>query len=802
MSKEQKIDPTSPAVYSAIDRILDGKEAGLLGSILADFTPSEEGKKPSGISARSIFRAIGFAIRRPLDTVTLIRFARSGGYTSPEFQNKLLNSDKLWDALDKEAPGKIPQFAKIAASFMSDAPLPSVPVEVQSDPLAPSPYAAAIENLRGNPRLRQLLANNKESLQTAVESLQNKYPVKGYLEQFGVKPEAFKLVPWALTHVDETLTMLDAFVVKDADGKKRPFMNTVGTILNIVAQDKELSQFFKDNPDMVPALSDAYLNQYPEWSDSMGLRSGILRLVVPLLENPELARNVIMAYNSKDFMKLADLIVTELSNPGSKLLEAMQTEAGKKVFVRLFQDIIANNPSLKTTLEQYGVREKDIPNVAKIFEILLKTPVDLQNTFSYAKKGDYVGMIKEILIISNRNPKIKEYLEANKELVGRVAGGVVAEKLSPISPTFALNTVSATTEQFAKYVVDYIKQPEQIINAIEGYKKGGVAGIAVASVAAARVVKDVTVDAASHLASATTKAVGGAASVVASATASAVSSAASGIVSATRGATSYLPWSKTEAQKQADNLSDEKPIAGGMFKGVTISGASKNKRILNVNITDSTFEAANISYSSFKSAKFKGVDFRAAQLIEVSFSGSVLNGVDFTGAKLEGVSFMGAKPDAPTLRSILDPKTNRKNTKLSGIEIPAGILKEASKYATAENPIDLTGATIVGSEADIKDINITYVRGGKIKYLSAKPPIASVSPNASFAEPPTVPSSPNASFAEGDAELLATVDLVKSVQKEAAKIGAGVNGMITSSTSDAKTTPPGTKPKDPRSRLI
>jgi hypothetical protein len=206
MSKTQAMeDPTPLGVYTAIDRILSGNEAGLIRGIFTDFTPPTKGAQASGLSWGSIFSAIGFALRHPLDTYRLMGFIRSEGYKAPAFQEKLLNNDKLWDALDTAAPDALPQIGRIAASFMSDTPPVSVSTTAASTPIPstttpPRPLisAEAVENLRGNPRLRVLLANNAEGIKDLAFGLQDKYPIKTSLERFGIAQKAFDFIPWGL----------------------------------------------------------------------------------------------------------------------------------------------------------------------------------------------------------------------------------------------------------------------------------------------------------------------------------------------------------------------------------------------------------------------------------------------------------------------------------------------------------------------------------------------------------------------------------------------------------------------------
>lgn len=102
MSKTQYVyseDKTPQEAYNAIDFMLsDTRTAALIQGIMNDYTPKTSDTKP-GLGFFSVLRSIGFAIIHPVHTYNLVSFARSGGYNSPAFQERMIRNPSLQNVL-------------------------------------------------------------------------------------------------------------------------------------------------------------------------------------------------------------------------------------------------------------------------------------------------------------------------------------------------------------------------------------------------------------------------------------------------------------------------------------------------------------------------------------------------------------------------------------------------------------------------------------------------------------------------------------------------------------------------------
>lgn len=115
MSKTQYIyqeDKTPKEVYGAVDfMISNSSTASLIKGLMDDYTPKTANTKP-GLSFSSVFKTIGFAISHPVHTFNLINFARSGGYLSPAFQERMIQNPAIQNVISTNA-GKLEQVGQI-----------------------------------------------------------------------------------------------------------------------------------------------------------------------------------------------------------------------------------------------------------------------------------------------------------------------------------------------------------------------------------------------------------------------------------------------------------------------------------------------------------------------------------------------------------------------------------------------------------------------------------------------------------------------------------------------------------------
>ena len=417
--------------YDAIDRLL-ASESGqtLINNVLNDFTPQSNAPQ-KGFFARLISPA-WYALRHPRDAYALYKLQQSGEYTSEEFQSKLLENPKVWDFVDSLGP-KIPQLGKIIASrFMADTPTYGpAPKPASTKPLM-SPSTR--QKLQNHPRLHIFLDKNAESITTTVGELSDKYPIKGYMEAYGADKRALELLPSVLRHPQETNQILEAL------GDPATFMKTLETFFDIVKDSKEFEDYVRKYPDLLPRITDKYLNinqEWTEWANTFGLNSGVLPAITPLLYDMKEAHKLIKAYNNGDYNALSEVIIDGISKSqdGHPLLASLQALAKDGTFARLMSDILILNPGLKASvIDAYGITDTQIPQVMQIVEILLDAPDSLQRIFKLSQEGKYAEMSAEILQISGSDTPtgkaLKAYLESNADLMTQIVQRAIPVRVS------------------------------------------------------------------------------------------------------------------------------------------------------------------------------------------------------------------------------------------------------------------------------------------------------------------------------------------------------------------------------------
>lgn len=392
-------------------------EGSLLRSIVNDFTPSASNSKP-GFSFGSAFRSLGFAIRHPMRAFRLGNAARKGVFTSPSFIDEAFN----------------------------------------------------------NKDLRKLASENSKTVAGALYNMRELPALKTQLEAYKVNPELLKTaVPAVLEHLDESKIILDNFMTKDKDGKKKPFMQNLHEFLTIGNNYPEFKKFVDTNSAKLTEITKAYLNSSPEWTkwtDQMGLNSGILDLMPALLADPKVAQDIIGLNNAKDFDSMISLIMKTAQDPNHPLHKGFQQVAKDGKLSQLIFDIVTKNPDLAAYVKDIGVGEHKLKQVSEIVSILFDDPQNLGDIWQLLKEKKHFELIDKVLDLAANNPKLSSYLQENANLFQDIVIKYFDKNPQgkKLMAELGLNTDDIT--KLSKIIPALIGEPKKLANLFKLFKEG------------------------------------------------------------------------------------------------------------------------------------------------------------------------------------------------------------------------------------------------------------------------------------------------------------------------------------------
>lgn len=81
--------------------------------------------------------------------------------------------------------------------------------------------------------------------------------------------------------------------------------------------------------------------------------------------------------------------------------------------------------TIEDQLRDYGLKEKDLDKIMKIVPMLLDSPGGLKKMVDSLSEGNYLDIARQVLDLADKKPEIKEYLNENKEIFGKVVSSVL-----------------------------------------------------------------------------------------------------------------------------------------------------------------------------------------------------------------------------------------------------------------------------------------------------------------------------------------------------------------------------------------
>jgi len=205
--------------------------------------------------------------------------------------------------------------------------------------------------------------------------------------------------------------------------------------------------------------------QFPEFAEGGILDNKGLKSLSVVLTNPE----------SRDQLKEIALesrkTTPDMNKTINNILDLMQTEgfanymsskggALQSYIVKSLQ----GQKDMDVLLDAYGLKPENLQQITNIVPLLLDKPKDLKNFYGQFSEGRYTDMVKELLLLSKDNPKIKEYFQENQDLFVGVIDKIV--KTTPGLDGYDLKG------DLYKIVPNLLEHPGKLISIINLYDKG------------------------------------------------------------------------------------------------------------------------------------------------------------------------------------------------------------------------------------------------------------------------------------------------------------------------------------------
>jgi len=265
------------------------------------------------------------------------------------------------------------------------------------------------------PEFASLSEVGKESLRTlSSDTLDKTKPlIREYLDLYKIDPNILEHTSTLITKAPELDGILHSI-------QKDGLFVWIDKTLDMLIDDPKLKEFISTNPEFIPNLAKGVIDGTPFLKEITGkfkLDNEVLDLLSTLLVKPEIARAIIKDNNKGDYIKLTDTLINALNDKDiPNLSQVLKMQAEKGLFNNLTIGIIEQLPNLGESLKNYGVTTENLPQIANIFPVLLDHPKELGKVFNQFKLGQYNDMMKELLSMVDREPKIRSYFENNRDV--------------------------------------------------------------------------------------------------------------------------------------------------------------------------------------------------------------------------------------------------------------------------------------------------------------------------------------------------------------------------------------------------
>ncbi|ABV74982.1 hypothetical protein A1C_03490 [Rickettsia akari str. Hartford] len=246
--------------------------------------------------------------------------------------------------------------------------------------------------------------------------------LKEHFESYKIDLKILDIIPTLLNKIPETKEIFDTL-----HDPNQGFMISLEKSLEMVAGDDKVKSFFANNKTILPNIALGIIENNPSIQSitkEYNFDQQMLSIVGEVMSKPEIAHEIVADLNKGDYMSLTGNIISALNDPSFKLKDILVEQSKEGLFDNFITGVLEqdekNSQTIKLQLINYDLEASDITKLMRIMPILLDKPESLKKVFRDFIKGDYIGMAKELIILTNDNPEIKKYLNNNRAIFANI----------------------------------------------------------------------------------------------------------------------------------------------------------------------------------------------------------------------------------------------------------------------------------------------------------------------------------------------------------------------------------------------
>lgn len=239
--------------------------------------------------------------------------------------------------------------------------------------------------------------------------------------------------------------------------------------LEMTKNNEELKNFFANNKEFLPNAALGIIENNPDlqkMTSDYNFDKQMLNIVGEVMSQPERAYEIMVDVNKGNYMGVTAHLVTSLNDPSFKLKDVLLEQSKNGLFDNLIKGTLEqdekNGGVIKKQLEDYGLKTEDVTKLTGVMPLLLDKPESLQKVFGNFVKGNYTGMVKELIILTKEKPEIKQYLNDNIEIFSKV----LDKTLVDVPGVGGLNKKELLNE-----LPKMLDHPNELVSVIEAVEK-------------------------------------------------------------------------------------------------------------------------------------------------------------------------------------------------------------------------------------------------------------------------------------------------------------------------------------------
>ncbi|ALN41328.1 hypothetical protein ASQ44_04300 [Rickettsia rhipicephali] len=295
--------------------------------------------------------------------------------------------------------------------------------------------------------------------------------LKEHFETYKIDLKILDIIPTLLNKMPETKEIFDTL-----NAPNQGVMISLEKSLEMVAGDDKLKSFFANNKTILPNIVLGIIENTPSVQSitkEYNFDKQMLSIVGEVMSKPEIAHEIIAELNKGDYMSLTGNIISTLSDPSFKLKDILVEQSKEGLFDNLITGVLEqdakNSQTIKQQLINYGLEASDVTKLTSIMPILLDKSESFKKVFRDFIKGDYTGMVKELIALTKDNPEIKKYLNNNREIFASILDKTLVD-------IPGINNLDK--QELYNVLPSMLNHPNELVKVIEEVEKSNYRGAA------------------------------------------------------------------------------------------------------------------------------------------------------------------------------------------------------------------------------------------------------------------------------------------------------------------------------------